>query len=748
MNNPMPPPRQDLVLVGGGHSHVTVLKRLGMDPLPGVRITVICRDAHAPYSGMLPGLVAGTYEFDDAHIDLGPLCRFGGARFLHDEVVGLDRQRRRVLCRNRPPVAYDLLSINIGSRPAMAHVAGATETVIPVKPIDGFARRWERLRERVLAREEETVLAFVGGGAGGVELLMAVQHRLRHELSARGRTDEHLRYRLYAASAEILATHNRGVRRRFARILQHRGVEVFADHEVLEVARDARVRLSFANRPAATVDEILWVTTAAAQEWPAEAGLEVDEAGFIKVADTLQSIGDPRVFAAGDAAAVVNHPRPKAGVFAVRQGAPLERNLRRVLCSEAPVPFRPQREFLSLISTGDRYAVASRGRWSLEGRWVWHWKDRINRAFMRKYNELPAMPEAETSPAAGPAGDPPPGPAMRCAGCGSKIGSGILERALARLDIPTHSEVVQGLDSPDDAAIVEIPAGRVAVQTVDQFRAMIDDPYTFGRVAAVHALGDLWAMGAEPQSAMALVTLPLAGEQMMEEDLVQLLSGALVALRAAGATLVGGHTNEGPELALGFALTGTAEPGALLRKSGLQPGQALVLTKAIGTGALFAAHMRAQAKGRWIERALHSMLIPGDKAAAILRDHGATALTDVTGFGLVGHLAEMLRASKCGANLEVDRVPFLDGAEEVVRGGVVSSLQPQNLRAAEHIANRADFDSDSRYPLLFDPQTAGGMLAGLPADRADAAVESLRRAGLTAVRLGSVTPGDVEIRLI
>lgn len=740
------PIHTDLVLVGGGHSHVFVLREFGMNPVPGVRLTVISRDVHAPYSGMLPGLIAGHYEFDDAHIDLAPLARFAGARLVHAEVTGLDLEKRQVACRDRPPITFDLLSINIGSQPGMAHVPGASEAVVAVKPIDGFARRWSVLRQRVLARAEETALAFVGGGAGGVEMLLAIQHNLRNALAAEGRTDGHLRYRLYTASPEVLHTHNKSVRRRFARVLEERGIEVETDHRVISVRRNDEVELTFANAATARADEVFWVTTAASQSWPGAAGLEVDERGFIKVGETLQTLSDPRVFAAGDVAAVEGHPRPKAGVFAVRQGPPLAGNLRRAACGEAPVPFRPQREFLSLVSTGDRYAVASRSRWSIEGRWVWRWKDHIDRVFMRKFNDLPAMGDSATDGSApGTAEDQP----MHCAGCGSKVGGRVLRRALGRLELPPSDDVLVGLESPDDAAVVRIPEGRVAVHTVDHFRALVGDPFVLGRITAVHALGDLWAMGATPQTAMAIVTLAYATEAKMEEDLVQLLAGACDVFAETGTTLIGGHTNEGSEPALGFALTGHAEPSELLRKSGLKTGDALILTKPLGTGVLFAAEMRGRAKGRWIAAAVETMSQTSGRAAALLQAHGATAMTDVTGFGLAGHLGEMLTASARGARVVLADLPLLAGASETAAAGIASSLQPQNRYVEAVFDVESERVGSPAYELLFDPQTAGGLLAGVPAGRAADAVMALRQAGYAAATvIGEVGSGETRIEIV
>ena len=742
--NPRVPVLKDLVLVGGGHSHVIVLRRFGMRPMPGVRITVIARDLHAPYSGMLPGLIAGHYEFDEAHIDLGPLARFAGARLFHDTATGLDLDGRRVLCRDRPPLPYDVLSIDIGIAPAL-DVAGAADHAVPVKPIGSLVARWERLRERVRASPARLRLAVVGAGAAGVELTLAIQHALRREAAGGPGFPEPV-FHLLGAAGEVLPTHSRGARARFARVLRERGVNVHLGRRVVRVEAG---RVVVDGGTAIEVDEVIWATAAAAQRWPGESGLDVDEAGCIRVAPTLEAISHPGVFAAGDVAAVRGHPREKAGVFAVRQGRPLEANLRRALRGEPAAAFRPQRRFLSLISTGDRYAVASRGRWSFEGAWVWRWKDRIDRRFMRRFSRLPEM---ET--AAGAADDAdlrrlaPPSvvrelsvAAMRCGGCGSKVGATLLDRVLARLAPLRRGDVVVGLDAPDDAAVEEVPPGKVVVQTVDAFRALVDDPYLFGRITANHCLSDLYAMGAEPRSALAIVTVPFGSESKTEALLDDLLGGAVAELNAAGAALVGGHTTEGAELTLGFAVSGVADRDGLLRKGGMRPGDRLLLTKPVGTGTLFAADMRRRAKARWIDGAIRTMLQTNREASAAMRRHAATACTDVTGFGVLGHLVEMTRASGVDARLALDAVPILDGAGETVAAGLLSSLQPQNVRLRRAVANVEAAGADPRFPIVFDPQTAGGLLASVPAPAAEACLAELRALGYgRAAIVGVVEP--------
>ncbi len=734
---------KDLVLIGGGHAHVSVLRKFGMKPMPGVRLTLICRDLQAPYSGMLPGFIAGHYSFEEAHIDLGPLARFAGARFFHDEAIALDATEKRVVCKNRPSVPYDLLSINIGSAPTTSHVPGASENTVPVKPIDGFVDNWSRMRDRILTQSEPTSIGVVGGGAGGVEITLAIQHRLKTLLAERGRDDRELTFHLFTDGDDILTTHNPTVRDKFDRVLQARGINVHLDHRVSEVRPR---RLICANGNQFNMDEILWVTMAGAQKWLAESGLAVDEAGFVKVADTLESISHPGIFAAGDIAAVVNHPRPKSGVFAVRQGPPLARNLRRALVNRSLKPFTPQEYFLSLISTGDKYAIASKSWWALEGRLIWKWKDWIDRRFMRKFNDLPEMDEDDTTTVDRGLADREvikeiSAVAMRCGGCGAKVGATALSRAISQLGPVARSDVLIGLHEPDDAAAVSVPDGKVMVHTVDSFRSFIDDPYLFGQVAANHALGDIYAMGADPQTALSIVTIPYGLENKVEDELAQMMAGALKVLNEAGAALVGGHTSEGKELSLGFAVNGLVDRDRVLRKGGMQPGDSIVLTKPIGTGTLFAADMRHKAKGAWIAAALDSMVTSNRDGAQCLYDHGATACTDVTGFGVLGHLVEMIKPSGVDCELQLGAIPYFDGARELVEAGIFSSLQPQNLRLRRAIRDLETVNKDPRYPLIFDPQTAGGLLASVPGVRASDCVGELHGLGYhRASVIGQVLP--------
>ena len=316
---------------------------------------------------------------------------------------------------------------------------------------------------------------------------------------------------------------------------------------------------------------------------------------------------------------------------------------------------------------------------------------------------------------------------MRCGGCGAKIGNSILSRVLAKLDVVENSDIEIGLRSPDDAAVINPPEGRQWLQTVDYFRAFIDDPYLLGRIATNHCLSDIYAMGGTPHSALAIATVPYGSEELIENSLLQLMSGAVDSLNEQETSLIGGHSSEGAELGFGLSVNGTIAKNALLTKSNLHNGQVLVLTKPLGSGTLFAANMRGQAQGDWIDNALQQVLISNRQAASIIHQYGATACTDITGFGLLGHLLEMLNATtNCSAQIIMDKLPILTGAAETTKAGWLSTLHPENSRADQQLSNAEEFSQHPYYPLLFDPQTAGGLLAVLPSDQVDQCLEALR----------------------
>ncbi|MFB2979707.1 FAD-dependent oxidoreductase [Microseira sp. BLCC-F43] len=401
---------KELVLIGGGHTHAIALKDFAHNPLPDVRIVLISDVEQTPYSGMLPGYVAGFYSYEECHIDLNSLTQYVKAKMICDRAIGLDLNNNLVLCENQSPVRFDLLSIDIGSTPATLSVPGAAEHAIPVKPVPHFLQQWNQIIEEVTNNPDSLIrIGIVGGGAGGVELALNVHSRLskilkfpqlwdrrprlsqpkiNSESQAKINSEQsNLEIHLFHRDAELMTNHNPWVRQHMQQLLTRRGIFVHLQENVGEVKPQLVCCESGLN---VEFNYLFWVTQASAPDWPKISGLAVDATGFILVSDTLQSVSHPQVFAAGDIATIVNHPCPKAGVFAVRQGKPLFNNLWRTLQGQPLKPYKPQKRYLSLIGTGEGSAVASWGSFGWESPLLWYCKDWIDRQFMISISRHPS----------------------------------------------------------------------------------------------------------------------------------------------------------------------------------------------------------------------------------------------------------------------------------------------------------------------------------------------------------------------
>ncbi len=716
------PYTSDLVLIGGGHSHLAVVKHFAMNPLAGLRITLISRDIHTPYSGMLPSLIAGHYEFDETHIDLRRLCEKANVRLFHSSVTDIDLHRQQIICNNRTAVRYDWLSVNVGSQPDLDSIAGADEHGFAVKPIDNFLKQWHFIQEKLRSKKRTTPfkISVVGGGAASVEVALAIRYRL--DLS---NLSEKTEIEIISSSEQLLPTHSRRAQNIMANVLRQRNIEMHNSRKVSSVnSVDEKTVLSFTNSPSTSTDGLIWAIHAGSPNWLAATGLQCDAMGFIAVNQYLQSCSHPNVFAAGDIAHFTPQALPKSGVYAVRGGVVLANNLRRAIEKKALKPYKPQRHFLSLLITGDKQAIASKGPISFKAKWLWMWKDRIDRQFMSQYNELPAM-SGQPLPSNSTVQEAEP---MRCGGCGAKIGNSVLTRVISQLKPQQNSDVNIGLDHPDDAAVISPPEGKKWLQTVDYFRAFIDDPYLLGRIATNHCLSDIYAMGATPHSALAVATVPYANEALVEDTLLQLMSGAVDSLNEQDTALIGGHSSEGAELGFGLSVNGTCDQNNLLTKGNLTCGLQLILTKPLGSGTLLAANMAGNAEGRWVDNALNHMLISNRCAADIVHKNQALACTDITGFGLLGHLQEMISASDADIimRLEFSSIPVMEGVDHCLQNNWLSTLHPENLHAQNSLINVEQFSTHKRYPILYDPQTAGGLIAAIPADRAQACLKELQ----------------------
>lgn len=721
------PLTRDVVLIGGGHAHALVLRRWGMRPLPGARLTVINPDPSAPYTGMLPGHVAGHYPREALDIDLVRLARFAGARLILGRADGIDRTARRVHVAARGEIAYDIASIDIGIASDLPDLPGFSEHAIGAKPLGPYAVRWQGFLAAVRAGRQAPEVAVIGGGVGGVELAMAMAHALRASglvpaisVIDRGRVLDGLR---------------RGTRAALLARMSGLGIRVIEDAAVREITAGA-VRLGDGQSLPARF--VVGAAGARPQDWLAGTGLVLTD-GFVTVDETLRSVTDPAIYAVGDCAHLSHAPRPKAGVFAVRQAPILYHNIRADLTGQQRRRYRPQRDYLKLISLGGKSALADKSGLRAGGEILWHWKDLIDRAFMRKFHDLaPMAPPPLPRLVADGVRETVAGGRPICGGCGAKIGSAALGRVLQSLPPIGRKDVAEG--AGDDAAILTFGRTRQVIST-DHLRAFTEDPWLMGRIAAIHALGDVWAMGASPQAALASIVLPRMSETLAERSLAEIMASAAEVFAAEGAEIVGGHSTLGAEMTVGFTVTGLATRTPVTIGGG-QPGDVLILTKPIGTGTILAGEMTMQAEGRWVAAALASMQIPQGKAARALAD--AHAMTDVTGFGLAGHLLAICAASGLGAEIRLDAVPVLEGAPDLAARGVRSTLHPSNMAAARPRMTLPDVPAAD---LLFDPQTAGGLLAAVPAAAAPALMDVLRGQGLAPAEIGTLIAGPAVLQV-
>ena len=674
---PLAPITHDLVLAGGGHAHVEVLRALAMKPVPGLRVTLISRSRTAIYSGMVPGFVAGQYSLDEISVNLDRLCVLGGHRLIVAEIEGLDPVAQAFALRDRPAVSFDTASINVGSTPDLQAIPGADQHATPVKPIEGFARQFEGLQ----GQENAQSITIVGGGAGGVELALALSARFPERALALIDRNKALLPRLPSAAG-----------RWAEKTLNRRGVALNLGADVQEISAEGP--MTNALIPA---DLTLLVTGSKAPRWLSESRVATDERGFMRVSNTLQSLSHPAILGAGDCVDYDAFPREKAGVFAVRAGPGLTDNLRRLTQDAAPVPIAMQKRGLQLIGDGAGKACAIWGPLAISapGQALFRWKDSIDRIWMDRYNQFGAAMVArmEASPET-----------MRCSGCGGKVGPEVLRETMGEL--ATSGDVA--------------PVSDAQVGSVDLIRDAFDDPYLFARIAGVHALSDLYAAGAQNPRILSALTLPYAKPAILGRDLLQLREG----LNSLGAPVIGGHTAEGAELSAALTVIGETAPNQRTAAS----GQVLILTKPLGVGLVLAARMLGRVHPLAVQAVMDHCQQDNAAAANILARHTVGLRTDVTGFGLLGHLQTSL-PSGVGAKIDGASIPILAGALEAYHLGVRPTILSANQSATASALSVSLTPQVSA--ILHDPQTSGGLLVSVARDEAQAVISALHAGGYT-----------------
>ncbi|MCR9291797.1 MAG: selenide, water dikinase SelD [bacterium] len=704
--------RRHVVLIGLGHTNSHILRMWGMHPIPDADLTCVSDSGSATYSGMLPAVLAGQVPESAMRIDLVRLSASVGARLIVGRVEGIDRAGHRVFIAGRPAIPYDALSVGIGSIPNMSGVSFGSQTeppasLVTIKPMQTFLQRLEERLRNVIQADEPLKIAIVGSGVAGIEIAFCLGPYLQRCAPQA----ESVLVRIVSRSQALLTGEALSTQKRVHQELQARGYELRLGQAVAQVEEE---QLVLANGEELDANVIIWATGASPPTLLEQLELPVDQHGFL-LTDASLRVEDPQgldrghpIFAVGDTGTIRDERLPKAGVYAVRQGPVLWNNIKASIAGEALKDYQPQRDFLRLINLGDGRAIGQWRGWAFQGSWVYRLKHYIDSSFMDKF-----APQCMFEP----------GEVMQCRGCGCKLGAGVLEEAIARFD--QQADIVK-----DDAAPIAASRASNLFASTDFFTNPFQDAHLFGRVAAIHAASDLVAMGAQVSDALANVVLPEGDRDAQGLVLGDFLAGAGWQFHRMGAKIIGGHTVTGPRMEAGFTVIGYTTSENTLRKSGLRPGDQLYLTKPLGIGVLLAAHMRAECRFDHYQALLDWMLDDQADIARLAIASGIQAATDITGFGLVGHLLEMLEPASLQAGLELQAIPTLAGATERVVDGIESSLISENLRFAQRVTADAKLQSLPKYRLLFDPQTCGGLLLGVPDNRQSEFFGKIDAAGL------------------
>lgn len=730
----------DLVLLGGGHAQVAVLKSFAMRPISGLRLSLVTDVLSTPYSGMLPAFVEGVWRHEDMHIDLVRLAEFAGARLIQARCIGIAPDKRQLLFADRPPLGYDILSINSGGAPALSELQGAWEHSIPVKPISGFI---EQLRQADLPQQ---AVALIGGGAAAVELGLALRGFYKKQNC---QPDIHI----ISKSDRLMPKFPPRAHKLSLAALQAANINVHLGQEAQKIEAGT---ITLKESKEIACDLVFLLTAAKAPDWLKHAGLALDDQGYIAVGKTLQTPNFGEIFATGDAATIAGHKREKAGVFAVRAGPPLAYNLRAYITGKLLKPYTPQKRYLALVGLADGTALAVRGSLVLRGRFFWHLKKWIDVRFIKKFNQLPEMlakpPPALKLPHRDADTSDPALQAMRCLGCGAKTSADTLSAALrqacaAALALGADSEFLPDIDALSDSAPLHIAASgedTELLQSVDTLSQLVSDPFLFGRIAALHALSDIVVAGGKPLTALALIQLRFARQDIAQNMLVNILTGALLEFSRAGVKLVGGHTAEASETVAGFSVLGIRQKQ---QGKSLKGPHSLILTKPLGVGVLLAAQMRGLAGGPAYESATSTMLTSNQLAAEILGARDCTQMTDVTGFGLARHTLSLLgEANYAGAEIWLDSLPALPEAEAWLARGIQSSLHALNAKNLPITLSETNKTrDDSKLQLIYDPQTSGGILALVAKADAASCISELQAAGYPqAAIIGEASNGQTS----
>ena len=693
------PITNDLVLIGGGHSHLSVLMKLSKRPINGNRITLITNEIDTPYSGMIPGYIEGIYSWRDSHIDLYRLCLKLNVRFIHAEVERVSAYEKEIYFKDRPKIKFDVLSINTGIQSNNREIKGAAKYCLPVKPISKLANNFLNKITNFKS------IAFIGGGAGSVELALAIKKRFLN-------INQDIKITIITGKRGLLSTFPQKTKLTSLKTLEKFKIDIIEYKRVLEV-KPKQIILS--DKSMLKIDKAILSTNSMTPKWLAKSDILLTKDNYILVNKSFQT-NYKYVFASGDVIDFNNQNLKKAGVFAVRSGKPLAINIKQFILGKKLVEYKFNKNYLALIGTSKRSAIATKYNLTFNSRFFFYLKKYIDQNFIKKFSDfrirkkftLDALKtdvlnifvkhkEKITDK----------NDIMQCKGCAAKVPLNALKQALPK-DIVSTSE---------DA--VSVPGHPELYQTVDMISSIITDPFLLGKIAANHSISDMVSVNSKITSAMMILQLPLSKTEINSRDLEQVLLGANEIFKTIDCPLIGGHTMIGKDKdpIIGFSILGQKQKKIKIMKNRrkIKTKDLLILTEKIGSGLIFAGINNYLIDSHFQIDVIKQMIKGNLNFGKISNHLNILSMTDITGFGLANHLLNLIKRdnSKTGLTIYPNKIPLFEGVNECINKNIKSSLFESNYDIAQKdiIYKRDKSKIDN---IIYDPQTVGGIAFIIP----------------------------------
>jgi selenide,water dikinase len=690
------PKSQVLVLIGAGHSNIQVLKHLTMRKYEGLQTILINNGYSSLYSGMMPGLIENYYKFEDVSIDIPKLCKNSETIFINDEVVKLDEKKNYIYFKNHPPIKYNVLSLNVGSRSKTDKLNISKDAkIIKVKPISDLHNQII-LIEDLIRKEKFISCSIIGGGVAGIEIAFALNSRFKNNI----------KLTVFSNQKYLENSINPQSLKKILKLLDERNIN-FINSEILSV-QDKYIEDKNKNKYPTNISFIS--TGAMSLSWVVNSSLNLDQDGFIKVNHHLQSENYKNIFATGDIASLNYAKRPKSGVMAVRQGEQLKKNIFKFLLGKNLSAFKPQSHWLYLIGTGNQSAVLNWRNISINGNLVWKLKEFIDRRFIKKFSfngpmtnskkkiRLPLSIKVQNQINL----------KMRCEGCGSKLSKNNL------LSYLNHSNS-KNLEILSDSASISL-SDKELIQSIDHIKYFSDmDPYVFGRIAYLHSQNDILSSGSKVNSFSVSLGLPHHEDLAQKFYLEFFMQGIIHESNIDKSLLASGHTYTSDEPGITLNMNGTKILDT--SKDQAKENDLIYLTKPLGVGFLMSAFVN-NAKGvstSIYEKVLDNMLISNKKAYEISKNFNGKTLTDISGFGLAAHLIDICLNSNLTANLILNKKIIIAECLSELKLFQSSAYEDNRESSIHHIKmmSEKNLDISNLSKILFDPQTSGPLLISI-----------------------------------